>query len=137
MLTYLSSSLLLVLLLNLYITNLDRESFQLTIHYYYRLLLFVAVVRQSIHQYLWYSKTCLKKQKIKERYLTFFMLATITIIVTSCLIGFYCWWDLIRMLMMMMMMLCIDICTYWRKKNVRFIDLFCSMSSAVYKKKRP
>lgn len=67
------------------------------------------------------------------------MLATITIIVTCRLIGFYCYCDLIGM-MMMMVLLGIDICTYEKENRdvpLRFfIDLFCSMSSAVYKKKR-
>lgn len=43
------------------------------------------------------------------------MLATITIIVTCRLIGFYCYCDLIGM-MMMMVLLGIDICTY-EKEN--------------------
>ena len=84
-------------------------------------------------------KRYIKKEatKIKECNRTFFMLATITIIVTCRLIGFYDWCDLIGM----MMMLAIDICTYERKKERKkwcssFIDLFCSMSSAVYKKTR-
>ena len=50
------------------------------------------------------------------------MLATITIIVTCRLIGFYCCCDLIGMMKMMMMLLGIDICTYEREKSdVRFL----------------